>query len=161
MGGGLADGLMTQRQAAFALGLQRRQVYRPLQRYREDGPAGLASRRRGKPGNRQLASGLGARAVRLKRACQPRNRRECVGELIQIDGSDHRWFEDRAPPCTLLVYVDDATSRIMTARFVQSESMFEYGELTKQYLQQYRRPLAFYSDRLSVFRPTGKDAGHL
>jgi len=35
---------------------------------------------------------------------QPRLRRECYGELIQIDGSDHRWFEDRAPACTLLVF---------------------------------------------------------
>jgi len=43
---------------------------------------------------------------------QPRARRACVGELVQIDGSDHRWFEDRAPACTLLVYVDDATSRL-------------------------------------------------
>ncbi|AME24702.1 hypothetical protein AXG89_13425 [Burkholderia sp. PAMC 26561] len=39
---------------------------------------------------------------------QPRNRRSCLGELIQIDGSDHRWFEDRAPACTLLVFIDDA-----------------------------------------------------
>jgi len=41
---------------------------------------------------------------------QPRQRRECYGELIQIDGSDHRWLEDRADPCTLLVFIDDATS---------------------------------------------------
>ena len=45
---------------------------------------------------------------------QPRSRRECFGELIQIDGSDHRWFEDRADPCTLLVFVDDATSMCKT-----------------------------------------------
>ena len=45
---------------------------------------------------------------------QPRNRRACLGELIQIDGSDHRWFEERAPACTLLVFIDDATSRLMT-----------------------------------------------
>jgi transposase len=36
---------------------------------------------------------------------QPRNRRSCLGELIQIDGSDHRWFEERAPACTLLVFI--------------------------------------------------------
>ena len=40
-------------------------------------------------------------------------RRACLGELIQIDGCDHRWFEERAPACTALVYVDDATSRLM------------------------------------------------
>jgi hypothetical protein len=43
---------------------------------------------------------------------QPRNRRSCVGELIQIDGSDHHWFEDRAPACTLLVFIEcDLESR--------------------------------------------------
>src|ERR1019366_4585953 len=41
----------------------------------------------------------------------PRYRRPCVGELVQIDGCDHEWFEARAPRCVLLVYVDDATSR--------------------------------------------------
>lgn len=53
---------------------------------------------------------------------QPRLRRECFGELIQIDGSDHRWFEDRVDPCTLLVFIDDATSTLMELRFVKSEN---------------------------------------
>jgi hypothetical protein len=49
---------------------------------------------------------------------QPRRRRDCLGELVQIDGSEHAWFEDRGPPCTLLAFVDDATSRLMQLRFV-------------------------------------------
>jgi transposase len=53
------------------------------------------------------------RRQRPPKVYQPRQRRSCVGELIQIDGCKHRWFEDRAPQCTLLVYVDDATSRLM------------------------------------------------
>ena len=40
---------------------------------------------------------------------QMRERRACFGELVQIDGSDHAWFEERGPKCTLLVYIDDAT----------------------------------------------------
>jgi transposase len=44
---------------------------------------------------------------------QPRLRRESYGELVQIDGSDHRWFEDRGDPCTLLVFIDDATSILL------------------------------------------------
>lgn len=59
---------------------------------------------------------------------QPRLRRECLGELIQIDGSDHRWFEDRGPACTLLVFIDNATSTLMQLRFVTSESTFSYFE---------------------------------
>jgi transposase len=53
---------------------------------------------------------------------QPRSRRECFGELVQIDGSDHRWFEDRASACTLLIFIDDATSMLMELRFVTSET---------------------------------------
>ncbi len=57
---------------------------------------------------------------------QPRSRRACLGELVQIDGSDHRWFEERAPACTLLAYVDDTTSRIMALHFTATESTFSY-----------------------------------
>lgn len=59
---------------------------------------------------------------------QPRLRRDCFGELIQIDGSEHHWLEDRADPCTLLVFIDDATSTLMELRFVKSESTFSYFE---------------------------------
>lgn len=54
------------------------------------------------------------RKLRPPRVHQPRPRRE----LIQIDGSEHHWFEDRGSACTLLVYVDDATSRLMQLLFV-------------------------------------------
>ncbi|RLJ40682.1 integrase-like protein [Litoreibacter halocynthiae] len=83
---------------------------------------------------------------------QPRLRRECYGELIQIDGSDHRWFEDRADPCTLLVFIDDATSMLMELQFVQSESTFSYFGALERYLLKHGRPVAFYSDKHSVFR---------
>ncbi|MCW1949785.1 MAG: ISNCY family transposase [Octadecabacter sp.] len=83
---------------------------------------------------------------------QPRLRRECLGELIQIDGSDHRWFEDRADPCTLLVFIDDATSMLMELRFVPSESAFSYFGALESYLLRHGRPVAFYSDKHSVFR---------
>lgn len=83
---------------------------------------------------------------------QPRLRRECYGELVQIDGSDHRWFEDRGPPCTLLVFIDDATSTLMELRLVTSESTFSYFEALESYLTQHGRPVAFYSDKHSVFR---------
>jgi hypothetical protein len=78
---------------------------------------------------------------------QPRRRRDCLGELIQIDGSEHAWFEDRGPPCTLLAFVDDATSRLMQLRFVASESAFDYFRTTRAYLEQHGKPVAFYSDK--------------
>jgi hypothetical protein len=92
------------------------------------------------------------RALRSASIYQPRNRRHCVGELIQIDGSDHRWFEDRAPACTLLVYIDDATSRLMHLHFTHSESTFSYYEATRRYIELYGKPQAFYSDQAGVFR---------
>jgi hypothetical protein len=89
---------------------------------------------------------------RLKRAYQPRNRRECFGELIQIDGSPHDWFEGRGPKCTLLVYIDDATGKLMECQFVKSESTFTYFDSTRRYLEKHGKPVAFYSDKHSVFR---------
>ena len=86
------------------------------------------------------------------RVYQPRQRRDCFGELIQIDGSHHPWFEDRAPRCALLVYVDDATSKLVHLRFCGSENAFDYFEATKAYLAVYGKPLAFYSDKHAVFR---------
>jgi hypothetical protein len=95
------------------------------------------------------------RRSRTGRVHQPRHRRSCVGELIQIDGCDHEWFEERAPRCTLLVYVDDATSRLMELRFVASESTFDYFASTESYLRRHGKPVAFYSDQASIFRITG------
>lgn len=58
-----------------------------------------------------IAAGLWKdRDARRPRPYQPRYRRDCRGELIQIDGSKHLWFEGRGPQCTLLVYIDDAIS---------------------------------------------------
>lgn len=97
------------------------------------------------------------RKMRDKKAQRPRNRRPCIGDLIQIDGSDHEWFEDRAPRCVLLVYVDDATSCLMELRFVRSESTFGYFECTRRYLRRFGKPVAFYSDKASIFRVNRKD----
>ena len=54
---------------------------------------------------------------------------------MQIDGSQHRWFEQRSEPCTLLVFIDDATSKLMQLRFVPSESTSSYFEALQGYLQ--------------------------
>jgi len=98
------------------------------------------------------------RDKRLARVYQPRYRRDCLGELVQIDGSDHAWFEDRAPKCTLLVFIDDATSRLMELQFVKSESTFPYFEATHRYLDNHGKPVAFYSDKHSTFRTNSSQA---
>ena len=83
---------------------------------------------------------------------QPRSRRESYGELIQIDGSEHRWFEDRGASCTLLVFIDDATGKLMQLRFVSSESTSSYFDCLRGYLDAHGCPVAFYSDKHTVFR---------
>jgi hypothetical protein len=106
-----------------------------------------------------IAEGLWIdRRHRLPSPHQPRHRRECLGELVQIDGSEHAWFEDRGPVCTLLAFVDDATSRIMELRFVASESAFDYFRATRRYLETHGKPVAFYSDKHGIFRVNKKDA---
>jgi len=100
-----------------------------------------------------IADGLWLdRKQRRKRVHQPRPRRECVGELVQIDGCEHWWFEDRGPQCTLLVFIDDATSRLMQLQFVESESTFSYFQATRAYLEAWGKPVAFYTDKHGVFR---------
>jgi hypothetical protein len=95
---------------------------------------------------------------------QPRYRRECFGELVQIDGSDHDWFEGRGDRCSLLVFVDDATGQLMELLFVTTETAFGYFAATTSYLKKHGKPVAFYSDKHSIFRvaregSTGAHAG--
>lgn len=87
-----------------------------------------------------------------------RERRPRVGELVQIDGSPHDWFEGRAPKCTLIVFIVDATSRLLDLQFYPSETTQAYMDSLKRYLKCYGRPVALYSDRHSVFTVNTKDA---
>ena len=100
------------------------------------------------------------RKQRRKRVHQPRYRRDCVGELVQVDGCEHWWFEDRGPQCTLLVFIDDATGRLMHLQFVESESTFAYFAAARAYLEAWGKPVAFYSDKHGVFRVNQRGAVH-
>jgi hypothetical protein len=81
-----------------------------------------------------------------------RERRACFGELVQMDGSPHAWFEDRGPACTLLVLIDDATGKLLGLLFADQESFHNYARLVRTYLERYGKPLAFYTDKHGVFR---------
>lgn len=104
---------------------------------------------------RQLMTQAGLwlpRSARQARLHQPRERRKCLGELVQIDGSRHAWFEQRRDPCVILVYVDDATGRILHLHFAETESTDSYFVATYGYLLQHGKPRGFYADRAAVFR---------
>ena len=80
-----------------------------------------------------------------------RERRACFGELVQADGSLHDWLEGRGPIFTLLVLIDDATSRA-TARFYPAETTEGYLDLLGRYLRKHARMVAIYADRHSIFQ---------
>ena len=80
-----------------------------------------------------------------------RERRECVGMLVQLDGSDHDWFEGRGPRCVLIIYIDDATSRILYGEFVGVEDTMTLMHTTRDYLKAHGRPRAFYVDHDSIY----------
>jgi len=86
-----------------------------------------------------------------------RQRRERFGELVQIDGSDHAWFEERGPRCTLMVMVDDATGR-MALHMATAETTQAALRVLRQWVGLHGVPQALYADGKSVyFSPKGSD----
>lgn len=81
-----------------------------------------------------------------------RERRTCVGMLVQLDGSDHDWLEGRGPRFALLIYIDDATSRILYAEFVPVEETLTLMRATWKYLERWGRPIALYVDKDSIYK---------
>ena len=100
-----------------------------------------------------IADGLWQPKSRKRAQIHPRRpRRPCRGELVQIDGSPHDWFEGRGPRCTLIVFIDDATGELMALRFAPAETTWAYMQTLQAYLNQHGRPVALYSDKHSIFR---------
>lgn len=107
----------------------------------------------------QIVLGLHkSRLRKKKRVFQTRPRRSRYGEMVQIDGSPHDWFEGRSEYCTLIVFIDDATSRLMALRFVTAETTKAYLETLREYVLQHGMPLVLYSDRHGIFRVNAKEA---
>jgi len=89
-----------------------------------------------------------------------RQRRPRFGELIQVDGSFHDWFEGRAERCSLIVFIDDATSQLTQLRFVDYECTLAYMDALFGHLTTYGLPMALYSDRHGIFVSNqGKNTG--
>lgn len=93
-----------------------------------------------------------------KKIYQLRERKECYGQLVQFDGSPHDWFEGRAEKCTLLVFIDDATGKLMELLFVDAETTWNYFRAVKNYLQNHGKPVAFYCDKHGVMSVNRKGA---
>ena len=100
-----------------------------------------------------MAAGLWtSRQAQRARVCQPRCRCDCLGELIQIVGYEHWCFEGRGPQCSLLVFVDDATSWLMQLQMMPTDRAFTYMQVMRAYIETHGKPVAVYSEKHSVFR---------
>ena len=98
-----------------------------------------------------IAKGFWVAGKRKQKHRKWRERKLMVGVLVQLDGSPHDWFEGRGPKCTLLVFIDDATSQILWLEFVKSESFKGVAGAAKKYMEKHGRPISFYVDFGSVF----------
>jgi hypothetical protein len=83
---------------------------------------------------------------------QRRERRACLGELVQIDGSPHAWFEKRGPVCCLILFIDDATSSVLYAQLESVETTAAYFRGIRAHIKTYGIPLSYYSDKHMIFR---------
>lgn len=99
-----------------------------------------------------IQTGAWEKGRRSWRHRQWRERRACIGMLVQVDGSDHDWFEGRGPRCALLVFIDDATSQILYAEFVDVEDTLTLMRSTWKYLKRHGRAVAFYVDKDSIYK---------
>jgi len=95
---------------------------------------------------------------KVQRNHPTRERRPRMGELIQIDGTPHDWFEGKAAKCTLMVFIDDATSKLLDLQFYPTEGTQAYMEGLRRYIKAYGRPVALYSDRHSSLTVNTVDA---
>ena len=98
------------------------------------------------------------RTRKKARIHQSRERRPRFGELIQIDGSHHDWFEGRGPKCCLLVFIDDATGRQVGLRFERQETTLGYMGVAEAHLMKWGRPVSYYADKHSIFRTTREES---
>lgn len=99
-----------------------------------------------------------AKLRRNRKVYQRRVRRGRFGELLQGDGSRHDWFEGRAEKATLVIFIDDATSKLTAGKFVSAETTVAYQEILEDHLKKYGRPLGLYVDKHSIFR-TSRENG--
>ena len=96
-----------------------------------------------------------ARKQRVEEIHEWRPRRSRFGELVQWDTSDHDWLEGRGGKILLINMIDDATSRWF-ARFVASDSTVENMNHLERYVKKHGRPVAYYTDKASLFRTAEK-----
>ena len=94
----------------------------------------------------------------LHKSHPSRPRRPFLGELVQVDGSHHHWFENRGAKACLLVFIDDATGKLLHLRFAPGETTIDYLTMLKEYVLEQGVPRAMYFDKHNVFHINQKTA---
>ena len=84
-----------------------------------------------------------------------RQRKHHSGEMVQMDGSHHDWFEGRGPRCVLMGYIDDATGEVF-GRFYEYEGTIPAMDSFRRYLERYGIPLSVYLDKHTTYKSTAK-----
>jgi transposase len=102
------------------------------------------------------AEAMEYRKRRLRPHREWRERKKFFGEMVQMDGSHHDWFEGRAPRCVLMGYVDDATGNVF-ARFYEYEGTMPAMDSLKRYIRRYGMPESVYLDKHSTYKLSGKN----
>jgi transposase len=90
-----------------------------------------------------------------RRHRQWRQRKDRLGEMVQVDGSHHEWFEDRGPACVLMGYIDDATGRVY-GRFYGYEGTIPAMDSFKRYIRKQGIPMSLYLDKHTTYRSPGE-----
>ncbi len=102
-----------------------------------------------------LEAGDWKRSRKGRKHRQWRERKHHDGEMVQIDGSHHAWFEERGPGCVLMGYIDDATGRVF-ARFYPYEGSLPAMDSFKRYSKKYGLPMKVYLDKHTTYKSTAK-----
>lgn len=191
------SGVITLKKASKLLDLSYPQTKRLWSKFKNEGPKGLISKKRGRKSNRAVPHERRQEIAKIINEnyyeCKPlfvsekleerhnikfssefirqlmteyqlwfpnaskasihqrRERRECEGELVQMDASNHDWFEGRAPKCHLHLLIDDATSRLHGGYFTPEETTEGYFRACLSYFEREGLPVSFYNDKRGTF----------
>ena len=104
-----------------------------------------------------ITSGDWQKIRKSRKHRQWRERKHHLGEMIQIDGSHHDWFEGRGPECVLMGYIDDATGKVF-ARFYEYEGTMPAMDSFKRYVKKYGIPIRAYLDKHTTYKSPKKAA---
>jgi len=102
-----------------------------------------------------IEAGLWKKKRKGRQHRQWRQRKDRYGEMIQVDGSHHDWFEGRGPACVLMGYIDDATGKVY-GRFYEYEGTIPAMDSFRRYIRKNGLPMSLYMDKHTTYKATGK-----